>query len=113
MALYVGSLRPYDSSMINQPINPSMVLQSPIAFTYDVASDSPIFAIMETAKIADVDLWALRRIEDAPNGCAQIEVGFYTNEDAIAFTAVYLDEEPDSVYVAEYLGFDWKETLAA
>jgi len=113
MALYVGSLRPYDSSIINQPINPSMVLQSPIAFTYDVASDSPIFAIMETAKIADVDLWALRRIEDAPNGCAQIEVGFYTNEDAIAFTAVYLDEEPDSVYVAEYLGFDWKETLAA
>ena len=78
-----------------------------------VASYSPIFAIMEIAKIADVDLWALRRIEDAPNGWPQIEVGFYTNEDAIAFTAVYLNEEPDSVYVAEYLGFDWKETLVA
>jgi hypothetical protein len=113
MALYVGAFRPYDSSMINQPINPSMVLQSPIACTYDVVSDSPIFAIMETAKIANVDLWALRRIEDAPNGCAQVEVGFFTNKDAIAFTAVYLDEEPDSVYVAEYLGFDWKETVSA
>ena len=99
--------------MIKDQSTEPVAYQSPIAFTYDVASDSPIFAIMETAKIANVDLWALRRVEDAPNGHAQVEVGFYTYEDAIAFTAVYLDEKSDSVYVAEYLGFDWKETVAA
>lgn len=91
-----------------------MVLQSPIAFTYDVAdSIAPMSQLMKIAKEANVDLWALRRVEDAPNGWPQVEVGFYTNEDAIAFTALYLDEEPDSIYVAEYLGFDWKQTLTA
>ena len=103
MALYVGAHRPYDSSMINRPIDPSM---PSITTTFDVASYSPIFAIMEIAKIADVDLWALRRVADAPNGWPQVEVSFYTNEDAIEFTAVYLGVDSDSDEVSEYLGFD-------
>ena len=62
MALYVEAHRPYDSSMINQPIDPSM---PSITSTFDVASDSPINAIMDIAKISDVDLYALHRVADA------------------------------------------------
>lgn len=103
MALYVGAFRPYDSSMINRPIDPSM---PSITTTFDVASHSPISAMMDTAKISDVDLYALRRVADAPNGWPQVEVSFYTNEDAIEFTAVYLGVDSDSDEVSEYLGFD-------
>ncbi|NBX10329.1 MAG: hypothetical protein EBR05_11170 [Marivivens sp.] len=88
--------------MINQQIDPSM---PSITSTFDVASDSPISAIMDIAKISDVNLYAFRRVADASNGWPQVEVSFYTNDDAIAFTEVYLGSE-DLLEIQEYLGFD-------
>lgn len=110
MALYAGRDRPYHSLMNKTQIDFSM---PSISATFDLCGDNVYEDVLEISRASEVCPHFIRKIEDAPNGCAQAEVGFYTNEDAIAFTAVYLDEKPDSVYVAEYLGFDWKETVEA
>ena len=68
--------------------------------------DNVFVDALEVARIAQVSLKSIERIEDAPNGYQQGSIGFYTNEDAFAFTEVYLGVPEDANEVGEYLGFD-------
>ena len=76
-----------------------------ISAQFDLTGDNVFANVLEIAEIAQIQPMSIERIEDAPNGCAQASVGFYPNEDAIAFTEVYLDTE-NAEEVGEYLGFD-------
>ena len=101
MTLYLWAFRPYDSPMTNQQIDPSML---PISAIFDLCAGD----LLRISRASEARPCFICEIKDT-----KIEVGFYTNEDAIAFTSVYLGRPSDSVYVAEYLGFDWKEMLPA
>lgn len=86
---------------MNKNIDPSM----PTIFAqFDL--DNVLVDALEVARIAQVSLKSIERIEDAPNGYQQASIGFYTNEDAFAFTEVYLGVPEDADEVGEYLGFD-------
>ena len=76
-----------------------------ISSTFDLCGSNPYGDVIEISRLADISPSFIKRIEDAPNGWPQCEVGFFTNEDAIAFTEVYLDTDNASD-VGEYLGFD-------
>jgi hypothetical protein len=87
--------------LMNQNIDPSM----PTIFAqFDL--DNVFVDALEVARIAQVSLKSIERIEDASNGYQQGSIGFYTNEDAFAFTEVYLGVPEDANEVGEYLGFD-------
>ena len=86
--------------LMNQNIDPSM----PTIFAqFDL--DNVFVDALEVARIAQVSFKSIERIEDAPNGYQQGSIGFYTNEDAFAFTEVYLGTD-NADEVGEYLGFD-------
>ena len=91
---------PVYTRLMNQNIDPSM----PTIFAqFDL--DNVFVDALEVARIAQVSPKSIERIEDAPNGYQQGSIGFYTNEDAFAFTEVYLGTD-SADEVGEYLGFD-------
>lgn len=76
-----------------------------ISSTFDLCGSNPYEDVIEISRQADISPSFIKRIQDAPNGWPQCEVGFFTNEDAIAFVEVYLETD-NPLDIQEYLGFD-------